>query len=65
VNEVLGKITAFLTARVAYEKTDSTKNRMAKDAAKTAMREFANGSLSTSRKSAGQFLTTNPPRWTS
>jgi hypothetical protein len=45
VNEVLGKITAFLTARTAYEETDSTKNRMAKDAIKTAMRDFANGSI--------------------
>jgi hypothetical protein len=49
VTEVLGKVTAFLTARAAYEETDSTKNRMAKDeakdAAKTAMRDFANGSI--------------------
>jgi hypothetical protein len=47
--EVLGKVTAFLTARAAYEETDSTKNRMAKDeakdSAKTAMRDFANGSI--------------------
>jgi hypothetical protein len=54
VAEVLGKVTAFLTARAAYGETDSTKNRMAKDeakgSAKTAMREFANGSIRFSKQ---------------
>jgi hypothetical protein len=47
--ETTGKIDAFLTARTAYEENDSTKNRMAKDeardAAKSALRDFANGSM--------------------
>jgi hypothetical protein len=38
-----------LTARAAYEETDSTKNRLArdnaKDIAKSAMRDFANSSI--------------------
>jgi hypothetical protein len=46
VTEALAKVTAFLTARAAYEEVDSTANRMAKDeakdAAKSAMRDFAN-----------------------
>jgi hypothetical protein len=46
---VLGALEAFLTARAAYETDDSTKNRMAKDEAKTAavhaMRDFANTSI--------------------
>jgi hypothetical protein len=49
VTETLAKITAFLTARTAYEEVDSTANRMAKDeakeAAKSAMRDFANSSI--------------------
>jgi hypothetical protein len=49
VTETLAKIDAFLTARTAYEETDSTKNRVAKDeakeAAKSAMRDFANASI--------------------
>jgi hypothetical protein len=49
VKETLAKITAFLTARTAYEEVDSTANRMAKDetkkAAKSAMRDFANSSI--------------------
>jgi hypothetical protein len=35
-------IDGFLTAREAYGDNDSTKNRVAKDAAKQAMRDFAN-----------------------
>jgi hypothetical protein len=49
VTETLAKIDAFLTARAAYEETDSTKNRIAKDeakdTAKSAMRDFANSSI--------------------
>jgi hypothetical protein len=49
VTETLAKVTAFLTAREAYEEVDSTANRMAKDeakdAAKSAMRDFANSSI--------------------
>jgi hypothetical protein len=49
VTETLAKIDAFLTARTAYEETDSTKNRVAKDdtkdVAKSAMRDFANTSI--------------------
>jgi hypothetical protein len=49
VTETLATVTAFLAARGAYEETDSTKNRMAKDeakdSAKNAMRDFANGSI--------------------
>jgi hypothetical protein len=41
----LTKVTAFLTARTAYEEVDSTANRMAKDAAKSAMRDFANSEI--------------------
>jgi hypothetical protein len=45
----LSKLDAFLTARAAYEETDSTKNRMDKDetkeATKSAMRDFANSSI--------------------
>ncbi|MDR2480844.1 MAG: hypothetical protein LBD07_00935 [Spirochaetaceae bacterium] len=47
--DALAKVSAFLTARAAYEDVDSTANRMAKDetkdAAKSAMREFANSSI--------------------
>jgi hypothetical protein len=49
VTETLTAITAFLTARAAYEETDSTKNRMVKDeskeAAKSGMRSFANSNI--------------------
>jgi hypothetical protein len=50
ITESLVAIDAFLTARTAYEETDSTKNRVAnkdeaKDAAKSAMRDFANTSI--------------------
>jgi hypothetical protein len=49
VDETLVKVDGFLTARAAYEETDSTKNRMAKDEAredaKQAMRDFANTSI--------------------
>jgi hypothetical protein len=49
VTEVLGKITAFLTARGAYEADNSTAKRIAKDEAKEeavdAMRDFANSSV--------------------
>ena len=47
--EVAAKITAFLTARTAYETDNSTGNRIAKDEAKgetvDAMREFANSAI--------------------
>ena len=49
VTETLAKVSAFLTARAAYEEIDSTANRMVKDeakaAAKSAMRDFANSSI--------------------
>ena len=49
VTETLTAVDAFLAARTAYEETDSTKNRVAKDeakeAAKSAMRDFANTSI--------------------
>jgi hypothetical protein len=49
VTETLTKVTVFLMARAAYEEVDSTVNRMAKDeakeAAKSAMRDFANSSI--------------------
>jgi hypothetical protein len=45
VTEALDAVDAFLTARAAYEADDSTKNRMAKDEAKAAMRDFANTSI--------------------
>jgi hypothetical protein len=49
VTEVSGKITAFLTARSAYEADNSTARRIAKDEAKgeavDAMRDFANSSV--------------------
>ena len=49
VTETLAKVTAFLTAWAAYEEVDSTANRVAKDeakeAAKSAMRDFANSSI--------------------
>jgi hypothetical protein len=49
VDEVLVKVDAFLIARAAYKDTDSTRNRMtkddARDAAKRAMRDFANTSI--------------------
>jgi hypothetical protein len=49
VTEVLGKITAFLTARAAYEADDSSAKRLAKDESKEeavdAMRDFANSSI--------------------
>jgi hypothetical protein len=45
VTAALGAVDAFLTARAAYEADDSTAKRIAKDeakeAAKTAMRDFA------------------------
>ncbi|MDR0550915.1 MAG: hypothetical protein LBG72_02725 [Spirochaetaceae bacterium] len=47
--DALAKVTAFLTARAAYEDVDSTANRMAKDeakdAARAAMRDFANSDI--------------------
>jgi hypothetical protein len=49
-----GKITAFLTARTAYEAVNSTGNRIAKDEAKgetvDAMRDFANSSIRFNKK---------------
>ncbi|MDR1175686.1 MAG: hypothetical protein LBK83_09500 [Treponema sp.] len=46
---VLAAVNAFLTARAAYEADDSGKNRLVKDeakeAAKSAMRDFANSSI--------------------
>jgi hypothetical protein len=49
VAEALSKVSAFLTARAAYEEVNSTANRMAKDEAKdeakSAMRDFANTSI--------------------
>ncbi|GMO51924.1 MAG: hypothetical protein Pg6C_17030 [Treponemataceae bacterium] len=49
VADALAKVTAFLTARAAYEDVDSTANRMAKDeakdAARAAMRDFANSNI--------------------
>jgi hypothetical protein len=49
VTETLAKAAAFLTSRTAYEEVDSTANRMAKDeakdAAKGALRDFANSSI--------------------
>ena len=49
VTAALGAVDGFLTARTAYEENDSSKNRLkkdeAKEAAKSAMREFANTSL--------------------
>jgi hypothetical protein len=51
---VVAKITAFLTARSAYEATDSTENRVTKDEAKEdaidAMRDFANTSVRFNKK---------------
>jgi hypothetical protein len=52
--EVVSKITAFLTARTAYETDNFTGNRIAKDEAKgemvDAMREFANTSIRFNKK---------------
>jgi hypothetical protein len=52
--EVVGKITAFLTAHMAYETDNSTGNRIAKDEVKgemvDAMREFANSSIRFNKK---------------
>jgi hypothetical protein len=49
VTAVLAAINAFLTARSAYGQDDSSRNRLAKDeareAAKNAMRDFANTSI--------------------
>jgi hypothetical protein len=49
VTAALTAVDGFLTARTAYEEDDSSKNRLkkdeAKDAAKSAMRDFANTSL--------------------
>ena len=49
VMDTLAKIDAFLTARTAYGDVDSTANRMAKDeakeAARAAMRDFANSNI--------------------
>jgi hypothetical protein len=49
VDATLDKIDGFLTARTAYEDDNSTKNRLIKDEAKTAvkkaMRDFANSSI--------------------
>jgi hypothetical protein len=51
---VEGSITAFLTARAAYETVNSTGNRVAKDEAKgemtDAMRDFANSSIRFNKK---------------
>jgi hypothetical protein len=50
----VGKITAFLTARSAYEADNSTEKRVAKDEAKEdavdAMRDFANSSIRFNKK---------------
>jgi hypothetical protein len=50
----VGKITAFLTVRTAYETDNSTGNRIAKDEAKgemvDAMKEFANSSIRFNKK---------------
>jgi hypothetical protein len=55
---VTGAITAFFTARGAYENDNSTKNRMAKDEAKKsateAMRDFANTSIRFNKKMKGE-----------
>jgi hypothetical protein len=52
--EIVGKITAFLTARTAYETDNSTGNRIAKDESKgemvDAMRDFANSSIRFNKK---------------
>jgi hypothetical protein len=52
--EVLGKITAFLTARSDYEADNSTAKRLVKDEAKgeavDAMRDFANSSIRFNKK---------------
>jgi hypothetical protein len=52
--EVSGWISAFLTARTAYETDNSTAKRLAKDEAKgeaiDAMREFANSSIRFNKK---------------
>ncbi|MDR2446126.1 MAG: hypothetical protein LBD58_02350 [Treponema sp.] len=52
--EVSGRISAFLTARTAYETDNSTAKRLAKDEAKgeaiDAMREFANSSIRFNKK---------------
>jgi hypothetical protein len=52
--EVVGKITAFLTARTAYATDNSTGNRIAKDETKgemvDAMRDFANSSIRFNKK---------------
>jgi hypothetical protein len=54
VTAVLGKITAFLTARTAYEADNSTAKRLAKDETKEeavdAMRDFANSSIRFNKK---------------
>jgi hypothetical protein len=51
---VVAALTAFLTARSAYEATNSTENRVAKDEtkdiAKDAMRDFANSSIRFNKK---------------
>jgi hypothetical protein len=49
VTAVLTAITAFLSARTAYQEDDSSRNRLikdeAKDAAKAALRDFANSAM--------------------
>ncbi|MDR0563008.1 MAG: hypothetical protein LBG73_10015 [Spirochaetaceae bacterium] len=54
VTEVSGKISGFLTARLAYEGDDSSAKRLAKDDAKEeaidAMRDFANSSIRFNKK---------------
>jgi hypothetical protein len=54
VTAVLGRITAFLTSRTAYETDNSTTKRLAKDEAKEetvdAMRDFANSSIRFNKK---------------
>jgi hypothetical protein len=54
VTAAITKITAFLTAREAYEAVDSTVNRLAKDEAKVGaraeMRDFANSNIRFNRQ---------------
>ncbi|MDR2552400.1 MAG: hypothetical protein LBD31_04435 [Treponema sp.] len=56
--EALAQVGAFLTARTAYEDVDSTANRMAKDeakdAAKGAMRDFANANIRFNKQMADE-----------
>jgi hypothetical protein len=54
VTGILGKVTAFLTARTAYEADNSTAKRLVKDEAKEeavdTMRDFANSSIRFNKK---------------